>query len=1415
MDQDRKAAAPPSSPTPDNGGAAFGPGNNVGQSPKKRKNWLRFAVRALASCVLLCVLVIAGALVALRNEGVQGWLTDKINAALEAAPPDLGSAQGSAAGADGATPAIRARITHLSGALPFEFALGVELYDAQGLWLRLPACSVRWNWQALPGVLHIAFVRVDNAELLRLPLLPQEATPPPAPDLSEAGLRTALADALRGLDSLPGWLPQLRVDELSLNNGQMPQALLGQSEPHTATADRAPLDARAEARPEIRPETRIDASLKLVAGKNMAQTSLELSLKGVDNAPLLLAGHAVTLVAARLEASATPSRQADVLAMDVDAGLVSTLHSAESAGAANAVAGDMLAALLGLGVSADVRVAARITAPAGAGPAATGRAAIEKISVQAGPLRVVGHAAWQSGAAASWFGGPLDVDIQTSLGPQAEADSDAPAPASARASAPATATGPVTTKSDTGASLLPARAQLRVALSGPLDAPDTRVALDCPAWNVGGHALANVALTLESAPLRWRQVLLGTQGQVAADSGSDSTPELAVNVQATASVDGFAQRLTTTIFARQAKDAGGTAVLAGLRDLQGDMLGLAASGQVTAALPMPLIVAGVPRVDGKVGVRVADWKALSALIPGARLEGEAALSLELLSQQAEAAAATVAHTRQASGQQVFGQQATLRWRVPRLLYREGSGPAVELHGLEGEAALSDAFGAGQLLARLDLGGLRSGDKRLGARVRAQGSVHGPLEANLETSGFATARCAVRWQPGTLELRRLDLDLPAQKLGLRAAAGATLRYGAGEPGQTDLGQADVGQTYLGLSGLDVTMKPSGRLRAQAELGAEKFDVRLTLEQLDLAPWRVLVPALPAGAVAATARLSGNPAGNPAQPQGDIRIDIRGLTMPGVALKPMNLTLSGKLERDSAGGGALALRLAPDQATVAALGGTECRVEGRVPLLFGADGLPRPHMQGPLRAALRWNGAVAPLWSLLPIADQRLAGRLALALDVGGTLEAPAPKGFVRMDDARYENLTLGVLLTAINLRLDLEEGHAGALGLARLNLAAADGQGGTARITGQSRLDGSHLDFKANLDHLRLLRRRDVRVELSAQASVGGSATAPEVRGTLTVNQGLVLLNNLEVGGSITTLPISTATPAWAKAGYEPPTPAAPQGKKPAATASSAVASGAATSAGLASGGTPGLFDLRIVIPGRFVVEGFGLKSEWRADLHIGGTPADPLVSGQLNAAKGSLDILGKNFKLARGAVTFGGGDVSNPLLDIMLTSQTPALTANISIVGTVRKMQLVLSSDPAMPRDEILAQILFGKSASELGRLENLRLAAAVAQLAGFGTGNGGGGVLDSARQALGVDVLRFNSSGAGQQGQSGENMAAGSSVEMGKYLTEDIYVGVQQGTKQGSTAFVIQLELTPRANLEVRTEQQSTKGGLTWKYNY
>jgi len=1410
MDQERKAAVPPSSARATAGadGAApprAGQPAPPGRAKKRGKGWLRLAGRVLGLCVLLCALALAGALAALRSEAVQAWLVDKINAVMQAAP-----------GAGAPPQGIQARITHLSGPLPFGFALGVELYDAQGLWLRLPACSAHWDWQALPSTLRLSFVRIDNAQLLRLPLLPDAPPPEAAPPLTEASLRAQLGAALRGLASLPDWLPQLRLEEFALTNAQLPQALLGQKNqpdqpehPEQQDQTRADGDAAGQSKKAepavdvvLSPAVaRLDAGLKAAAGTAGAEADLNIALKGTDTTPLLLAGQANSAVEASVRVSAVPSRQGGELALDMAAELACELRTAPSApapdgsevaaalpaGDSKTVEAPLLATLLGQGAQAEIRLTARVTAPPAKGQALSARAAVESISLQAGLLRLAGHAGWTGGAADSWFAGPLDVDILASLG-QGAADHSAAAPEGSAAPA-----GAGRMPEDVQ---LPAKAQLRVTLKGPLQAPDAQISFDCPAWSVGGHSLADASLRLQSAPFNWRQVLFGGAAQ---PLQSLNTPaELAVSVQAVATVDKFSQSLGATLFARQVQDNGRSAVQAGLRDLQCAVLGIAAGGQLTATLPLPLALTATPRVDGKVDVHVADWKALAAMLPGARLDGDAALSLELRSQPAQQGPAPQTASSPSSPP-AYTQHAALRWRIPRMLYREDGSPAVEIRGLEGEAVLTDVFGAGGLAGRLDIAGLRSGDKKLGAKVRAQGSIWGPLEANFETSGFAAARCTMRWQPGTLELRRLELDLPAQKLGLRAATAATVRYGAGE---------------LGLSGLDVVVKPSGRLRAQAVITPDKLDARLALEQLSLAPWRVLVPALPAGAVEASARLTGSPT----QPQGDLRIEVRNLALPGTALKPMNVTVTGKLEHDAAGGGALALRLVPDPATVAALGGTECRVEARVPLLFDASGLPRPHMQGALRAVVRWNGAIAPLWSLLPVADQRLAGRLALSFDVGGTLESPAPKGFARLDEGRYENLLLGVLLTGINLRLDLDGGRNGAPGLARLNLAAADGQGGTARLTGQARIDGSHLDFVADVNHLRPLRRRDVRVELSAHASVGGSAAAPEVRGTLTVNQGLVLLNNLDVASSITTLPISEAPPAWARgAAAVPPAPAstAPGGaKKPAAVMAQADQPAQEASA---TGGKTGLLDVRVVMPGRFVVEGFGLKSEWRADMHVGGTPVEPLISGQLSAVKGSLDILGKNFKLARGAVTFGGGAVSNPLLDIMLTSQTPALAANISIVGTVRKMQLILSSDPEMPRDEILAQILFGKSASELGRLENLRLAAAVAQLAGFGTGNGGGGVFDSARQALGVDVLRLNStaSGAGQQGQGGENMAAGSAVEMGKYLTEDIYVGVQQGTRQGSTAFVIQLELTPRANLEVRTEQQSTKGGLTWKYSY
>ena len=74
--------------------------------------------------------------------------------------------------------------------------------------------------------------------------------------------------------------------------------------------------------------------------------------------------------------------------------------------------------------------------------------------------------------------------------------------------------------------------------------------------------------------------------------------------------------------------------------------------------------------------------------------------------------------------------------------------------------------------------------------------------------------------------------------------------------------------------------------------------------------------------------------------------------------------------------------------------------------------------------------------------------------------------------------------------------------------------------------------------------------------------------------------------------------------------------------------------------------------------------------------------------------------------------------------------------------------------------------------------------------------MLSSTREALGVDMLRLNSSSDSDQDQSEESALTGTTLEMGKYITDKIYVGVEQGMKSDSTGALVEIELTPEISL-------------------
>lgn len=1344
----------PASPTPQSSAAVQDGHSGRPRHPKRWTRWLR---RALAVLLVLLLAALGGVAWVLRSESGQAWLTETVNAALESSLRESG---------------LHVRLTHLSGPLPFACSFGLEAADAQGVWLTAPENSFAWDWHALPGTVRIASIRSVNPALRRLPDLPPAPEPPVSqPPLTVEGLRVMLGDAARVLNDLPGWLPAVHLDALSVENALLPSELLGGAatpptpDPAKAqTPERKTADAPAPA--PAAQALRADLDAGLTAGGEGAKLHVRARLSGAEEAPFAVSVLSCAAAEVSLEAQAGPSARANKgtdkgpgnaaepgPGLAVDSRLEAVLR--QPVLHVDALPPDLLGSEARLNLALAGGTTARES-----GPASSARLALADLNLTAGRVTATGQGQWHSGRE-DWPDGPLDLSLNVNL--QSPATDTAAVPAK-------TAEG--TEEAGDVLAMLRAPLSLTLTAKGALRRPDVDLRLACADIQSNGHALKDTTLALTGAPLAW--------GDALGLDGARGEARLVLDLRA--ELDQRPLNLTTELFygpdlrsgPENATGVAPEAAVAGLRKLRLGAAGLEGTGDVTAVLTP----GKAPVLDGAIRLRVADWQALSAFVPGQRLDGEAGLDLEL----------RVGAPQNGSGPGV--QQVLLRWKIPRfnLSSAQGGDAALHVRGLDGEARLTDLFGRAALAARLDLEGVNRGDLRLSARARASGPLQGPLDLNLESSGGVTSRLNIQWRPGLVALQTLEVRLNAalaagnsgkgskgRALGLRATRGAEIRYG------------DAG---LAVSGLDLALSPSGRLQAQGALAPEKLDLRVVLDGLALEPWRALVPALPLGTAEARVRLSGSPA----RPGGDFRLGVRRLRVPGSPVAPLDLALVGGIER-GASGSALAARLELDPQAVKALGGSEARLNLRLPLLFGPDGLPKPAPRGQLAGQVRWEGAVGPVWSLLPLADRRLNGRISLNLDLGGTLAAPRVTGGLRVDKARYEDLVLGVLLTDINLRLDLNGKEAGKknaaggtgplAGSMHLELSAADGLGGSLRLTGGGGLDGRNLDLRAVLDHLRPLRRRDLRINLSGQAQVTGSATAPDVRGEIVINQGALLLNNLAVGGSITTLSIQEA----------------------ATVADAAPAAPAAAAEG------QGSLNLRIRAPGRFIVEGHGLTSEWQANLLVSGSPAAPMITGELRAVKGNFDFLTKNFALTRGVITFGGGSLSNPLLDIVMTNETPDLTAHITISGTVSKMKLSLSSEPSLPKDEILSRILFGRSANELSRLEALQLAGAVAQLAGFGSG--GGGMLDFTRKALGVDVLRLGTSSTGAAGEPGDQTAGGTTLEMGKYIGDLIYVGVEQGMKPDSTAFIIQLELTPRINLELRTEQQDTWGGVRWKYNY
>jgi translocation and assembly module TamB len=250
---------------------------------------------------------------------------------------------------------------------------------------------------------------------------------------------------------------------------------------------------------------------------------------------------------------------------------------------------------------------------------------------------------------------------------------------------------------------------------------------------------------------------------------------------------------------------------------------------------------------------------------------------------------------------------------------------------------------------------------------------------------------------------------------------------------------------------------------------------------------------------------------------------------------------------------------------------------------------------------------------------------------------------------------------------------------------------------------------------------------------------------------------------------------------------------------------------------PIALDIDIAAPGAIFVRGRGLDAELAGNLHVGGTASAPKPEGGFTLRRGQFSLAGQTLNFTTGRVFLDGHLPIDPSLDFAATALTSNVAATLAITGNASHPKIALRSVPELPQDEVLAQLLFRRSASDLGPLQLAQIAAALAQIADVG-GSSGFDPLGTARKRLGLDVLSV-----------GGAPGAGPTVEAGRNLGAGVYLGAKQSTTGSGSQATVRIDLarglraeadlgvapSPAANPTPGAPPTGNQVGVTYEFEY
>jgi translocation and assembly module TamB len=492
------------------------------------------------------------------------------------------------------------------------------------------------------------------------------------------------------------------------------------------------------------------------------------------------------------------------------------------------------------------------------------------------------------------------------------------------------------------------------------------------------------------------------------------------------------------------------------------------------------------------------------------------------------------------------------------------------------------------------------------------------------------------------------------------------------------------------------------------------------------------------------------GSLAAPTGSVHVHARGIrfsTDEAVGLPAIDLNAGAELAGDSA---SLDVRLnAGSTPLLTATGGVPIRAGGSYDLKVG----------GKLDASV-----INPFFEAR---GMHVAGKLEVDATVGGDLAEPQIRGAVTLAQGSFRDYVRGLNLTNINGEVD---GNEGTLQIKSFKATAASGTIGMTGSIGVLQ-PGVPVEIKFTALNAQPIASNILTANLNADIHITGKA-----------REQLAIVGSIHVNRAVIGIPDSL-----------PPEVAVLDVRRRGKPAQAAAKQTIVT------------LDVSIKAPNQVLVQGRGLDAELGGDLQITGTTSAPQVGGGFQLQRGSFTIASSKLNLVTPSQIGFDGTGLKKKIDPSLDFTAVGNGATLHITGYADAPVFDFTGAQGQSADEIMAQLLFGETPSQLSALQLAEVGAALATLSGVG--GSGGGPLARLQKSLGLDRL---SVGAGTTTTAtGATENSGAAIQAGRYISKRVYIEGKQSTT-GQSQVEVDVDLTKHLKLQTRLGNGTAIQGTT-----